>query len=191
MRTLGVDLAAKYSAGCVTDGSEVLHEFGSVDMSAFDLVRAIARAARDFEVDRCIVEDVPPHVKYGLKNIYRLQGLLMAPLATVGYLDKMLFVQPTPWQSYYPGVSRGAEEDRIKAARTAAEKIGYTPPTLVDDYIASVPEGKRPLVKHMKPLAKQETDFIDARLICHWAEQFPTLEAIEAKVKNQCQRPYI
>jgi hypothetical protein len=196
MITLGVDLAARFSAGCVTDSGQVLFEFGSADDTAFSFAEKIMRTAVDYHVDRTILEDVPPGVKFGLKPIYRLQGLVMHALAhdgldSTGLLDRTLFVQPRPWQNFYPGVARGAEAERIEAARVAAEKIGYAPPPLVDEYIATVPEGKRPLVKYLKPLAKQMTDYIDARLICDWADQFDSLEAIEAKYKNMVQRPYI
>ena len=196
MRTLAVDLAARFSAGCVTENGEVLHEFGSADLSAFGMGDTTRSVAMAYSVDRVIIEDIPPHVKFGVKNILRLQGLMILALGRDGYqdtdlLDKTLFVQPRPWQSFYPGVARGAEADRIEAARAAAEKLGYTPPPLVEQYIASVPEGKRVLKTKTDSFAKQMTDFIDARLICHWADQFDSLEAIEAVVKNQCSRPYI
>jgi hypothetical protein len=196
MRTLAVDLAARFSAACVTQDGEVLHEFGSADLSAFGLGDATREAALAFNVDRIIIEDIPPHVKFGVKNILRLQGLMILALGRDGHkdtdlLDKTLFVQPRPWQNHYPGVSRGAEADRIEAARVAAEKIGYAPPPLVEQYLASVPEGKRALKGKTDNFAKQMTDFIDARLICDWADQFESLEAIEAQVKNQCTRPYI
>lgn len=171
---LSVDLAAKYSAACVLDENGKIHwEGNSGDWATVGWAAVLTQIAGAFKVDLIIVEDVP----YGIssqamtKNVLRLQGMLIAGLWRVGLLEKTLWVNPSTWQKRYPGVSRGKPEERIEAARAAAAQLGYFAPNLVQDYLSSVPEGKRPLQKFIKPLEKQMTDHVDAFLMGNWAHE--------------------
>lgn len=182
MTILTVDLASKFSAVCVMDeGGEVLCEFDSGGRAPFDFINEIVATAENFGVSLVVVEDVPPNPRFTqfmTKPVTRLQGALIYALYLSGLLDQTVFVNPSEWQRTYDGVSRGTPEDRIEAARVAALALGYTPPDLVAPYIASLPEGKRPLKKMTKPLEKQMTDYIDAFLIARWALTFDTYEQL-------------
>jgi hypothetical protein len=182
MTILTVDLASKFSAVCVMDeGGGVLCEFDSGGVSPIDFVDQIVDTAVAFGVSLLVIEDVPPNNKftqYMTKPVTRLQGVIIYPLAKNDLLSSTVFVNPSEWQRTYDGVSRGTPEDRIEAARVAALALGYTPPDLVAPYIASLPEGKRPLKKMTKPLEKQMTDYIDAFLIARWALTFDTYEQL-------------
>lgn len=182
MFVLAVDLAAKFSAVNVQDDSgKVYLEFDSSGLSAFQLGRRILEAVEDYKVDLILIEDVP----YGIssqamvKPVLRLQGILITILHR--YLDRVVFVNPSTWQKTYPGVARGKSEDRVEAARQAALALGYSPPDLVAQHIASLPEGAKVLKKHTNPLAKSMTDYIDAFLMVRWAFTFETQEEFLAQ----------
>ena len=178
MRTLCVDLASKFSAWQVRDGSEVLAEGDSRDLSAFALAKKIRQVADEFRPDVVLIEDVPPMVKFGLQPIFRLQGVIM--LACHPWLDVTLFINPQAWQKHFPGVGsipRGIEvpksqRDAWRAARAAehALRLGYTPPDLVAEYVATLPAGAKVLKKHTNPLEKNVTDYVDAALMSIWAQ---------------------
>lgn len=186
MIVLTVDLASKFSASCVRDGSGVLREFDSSGKTAFQFALELAKAAEEFQPDLILIEDVP----YGIssqamvKPVLRLQGILL--LALHRFMDKILFVNPSTWQKEYPGVARApkglskaqAEAYRIEAARAAAAERGYTPPDLVAAYVASLPEGTKVLKKHTNPLVKQMTDYVDAFLMSDWAYNLGSFEAV-------------
>jgi hypothetical protein len=187
-----VDLASKFSAVAVFEGGKVIAEFDSGDLSAFEFIDRLIDHVDLYRPTRIIVEDVP----YGISNqsmvkpVLRLQGILIHALGQVGYLDKTVFVNPRVWQSMYDGVARGAEKDRIEAARVAALNLGYTPPDLIGNYVATLPEGAKVLKKHTNPLAKQMTDYIDAFLISHWTSTFDSLDSMCASAKG-VQRVYL
>jgi hypothetical protein len=171
---LSVDLAAKYSAACVLDENGKVHwEGNSGEWASVGWAKVLVGIAQIFKVDLIIVEDVP----YGIssqkmvKDILRLQGMLIAELWREACLEKTLWVNPSTWQKRYPGVSRGKPEERIEAARAAAAQLDYYAPNLVQKYLDTVPEGKRPLQKFIKPLEKQMTDHIDAFLMGNWAHE--------------------
>lgn len=94
------------------------------------------------------------------------------------WLDRMLFLNPSTWQKEFPGVARGDAKDRILAAASHAEQRGYLPPDLIADYIATLPEGAKVLKKNTNPLAKVQTDYIDAFLISEWVLSHETPESI-------------
>jgi hypothetical protein len=183
---LTVDLAAKFSAACVMDeNGKVYWEGRTGSWGMVGWATVLAEIAKAWEVNLILVEDVP----YGIssqkmtKDVTRLQGMLIAEMWRRALLDKVFFVNPSTWQKTFPGVARGKPEERIEAARVAAEKLGYKPPDLVQQYIDSVPEGTRVLKKHTNPLAKQMTDHIDAFLIGQWAigrlENIRTLTGVQ------------
>lgn len=171
MNILVVDLAAKFSAGCVMgEDGKVLHEFDSRGKSAFEFTDEIVFNAWRFKVTSVVLEDVP----YGIssqamvKPVLRLQGIIIRALGDKGLLQHALFLNPSTWQNTYPGVARGPAKDRVEAARQAALSAGYTPPDLVAQYVASLPEGTKILKKNTNPLEKVMTDYIDAFLMARW-----------------------
>lgn len=186
MRILAVDLASKFSAACIRDaGSEVLWEGNSSEKSSFQFIATLARKAIEFEVTLVIIEDVPYSIssQAQTKPIHRLQGVVMALMHK--HLSCMVFLNPGTWQNTFPGVARAPKglskpegaRYRVEAARKHAENYGYTAPPLVADYVASLPEGTRVLVKNTAPLEKQMTDHVDAFLITQWAFTAFTLPA--------------
>jgi hypothetical protein len=198
MIVLSVDLASKFSAACVNDEAEVRREFDSSGMSALQFAMKLSRTADEFDVDLILIEDVP----YGIssqamvKPVLRLQGILL--LALHRHFSKILFVNPSTWQKEYPGVARApkgmskaeGEKFRIEAARKAAEERGYSPPDLVAQYVASLPEGTKVLKKHTNPLEKIQTDYVDAFLMSDWALTLGSFEAV-ANQPSGVQRPII
>lgn len=181
-RVLSVDLAARYSAACVLDDNGLVDWQGnSGHWATVGWAEVLAGLASAFSVDLILVEDVP----YGIssqkmvKDVLRLQGMLIATLWREGLLDKTLWINPATWQRQYPGVARGKPEDRIEAARVAAAQLDYVAPDLVKPYLDSVPEGKRPLQKFIKPLEKQMTDHVDAFLIGRWAQLYGGMQELK------------
>lgn len=181
---LAVDLAARYSAYSVVDsGGFVVAEGDSSKSSSFEFVDLLVEICRKLSPDIVVVEDVP----YGIssqamiKPVLRLQGVLIKAFSDAEVSP--WFVNPSTWQSAYPGVSRGKAPDRIEAARVAAEGIGYTPPNLVQEYLDTVPEGKKPLKKFINPAEKIMTDYIDARLMADWTfanyDRFDSLKGVQ------------
>jgi len=191
---LSVDLAAKLSAvilrragGGAGDG--IVTEFDSRDKTPLRFLQEIAIYAKD--ADMVIVEDVP----YGISNqsmikpVVRLQGALCAYLTAKGCLDKTLFMSPSVWMRDYPGtqtattkgLSKSAsDKERIETARTHAERLGYTPPDLVSEYVATLPEGKKVLKKNTAILEKSMTDYVSAFLMAEFSRAF-TFEELLAK----------
>lgn len=170
MIILTVDFAAKFSAGLVRGhGGEVHSQFDSLDKSSFDFLELIVEHVNEYSPDIILIEDVP----YGIssqamtKPVLRLQGSLI--LALRHHLDKVYFLNPSTWQKEFLGVARGKPAERVEAARMHAERLGYSPPDLVEAYKATVPEGKKILKKNTDPLAKVMTDYIDAFLMSEWA----------------------
>jgi hypothetical protein len=182
---LSIDLASKFSAVCVYNGRQVVEEFDSAGMSAFDFVLRVVRAVQ-YNPRLIVVEDVP----YGISNqsmvkpVLRLQGVLIHGLGLIKALDRTVFVNPRVWQSTFEGVARGDAKDRIEAARVAALSLGYSAPDLVAMYMLTLEPGERVLKKHTAPLEKQMTDYVDAFLIAAWATQFETVEQILAHAKG-------
>lgn len=162
--------------------SNVKWEANSGARSAFDWVGVLSEAARQWNVELLLIEDVP----YGIssqamvKPVLRVQGMLIHELLRhEGLIDRTLFVNPSTWQRHFPGVARGPKEEREMAARVAAEKFGYTPPDLIGKYLSTIPEGKKALKKHLNPLAKSMTDHIDAYLMGKWAYNHATWEVLK------------
>ena len=172
---MAVDLAARYSALCVVDaGGTVVYEANSKDQTSVQLINNIIFTIEIHSPSIVLIEDVP----YGIssqamvKPVLRLQGMLIHALISGKYEDKALFVNPSTWQKTYPGVARGKKEEREAAARQHALDLGYTPPSLVQNHIDSLPEGAKVLKKNTNPLAKIETDHIDAYLMAHWGQKY-------------------
>lgn len=191
---LAVDLARKFSAAMVVDLSGRVHcEFDSLGITPIEFAEQCAQTALDYEVTEAIYEDVP----YGIsgqgqtKGIFRYQGVIIDEMAKVDLLDLTWFLNPSTWQNTFEGVARApkgmtkadGERARYAAARGHALALGYEPPPLIQNYIDSLPEGTRVLKKHTDPLAKSETDYIDARLIAAWAYSFEDPEELHAKMQ--------
>ncbi len=175
-----VDLASRFSAVVVrVEGGEVYDQFDSRDMTHVQFAARIARTAKECRLT--VVEDVP----YGIssqamvKPVLRLQGILIGYQHTT--LDRLLFLAPATWMSKFPGVQRApkgyskteAEKYRIEQARTHAERLGYTPPDLVQQYIDSLPEGAKVLKKNTAPLEKNMTDYVSAFLMSEFVLSMP------------------
>lgn len=185
MRSLCVDLAAKFSAAMVVDGSEVLTQFDSRGLSAFDLWKKIRHVADEYEVDFIGVEDVPIAAKWQVERAFRLQGIGFA--ICWPYLERLILIQPNAWQKHWPGT--GSVPKAVKAElpkskwdawreenmRLAALSLGYEPPDLVGQFAAAkrLAEGEkvRILVKDTKILAKSMTDYVAARLISDFCQK--------------------
>lgn len=176
----GVDLASKFGASVSQTGGQIDSEFSTADMSPYDVARQVAASAH--EAHWTLIEDVPYGIKgqFQTKAVTRLQGMIIFALLDAGVdLSKVAFVNPSTWQRNYPGVASGEKTAREAAARRAAAERGYTPPPLVDNWIeVCEAEGKRVLKKDTNPLAKSETDFIDAFLIGDWASKFDSFSDI-------------
>lgn len=182
-----VDLAAKYSAVMVRDsGGKVREQWDSNGLSAFKFAAKLGTTVKHWRPNLIVIEDVP----YGIssqaqvKPVLRLQGILIAVLHD--WIGIVVFLNPSTWQGMFPGVGRAptgmkgkaADDYRIEAARQHAERLGYTAPDLVAQYIDSLPEGARALKKHTDPLAKIRTDYVDAYLISEWARSLGSYDTV-------------
>lgn len=195
---LAVDLASKFSAAMVVDlEGQVLCQFDSTGLTPIEFAEQCAQVALDYEVTDAIFEDIP----YGIsgqgqvKAPFRMQGIVIDEMAKVDMLDKTWFLNPSTWQNTFDGVARApkgltkveGERARYEAAREHALARGYEPPPLVAQYIADFRlhngEFARILKKNTNPLAKTETDYIDAYLIAAWANSFDTLDELHAKLQ--------
>lgn len=163
-----VDLASKQSAwNTSTAEGELLHEGDSLGLSSIVTVRNVVQHLKTFNPKILLVEDLP----YGIKSqamtkpVTRLQGMLMLGVYESGWDGEFYFINPASWQKFFPGVSHGPADERIESARVHAKRLGYEPPNLVQNYLDSLPEGKKALKKHTAPLAKTQTDYIDAFLL--------------------------
>ena len=164
-----VDLASKQSAWAATDHEGTLFEEGnSLGLTTRQTLTAIGQLCERYDPKILLVEDLP----YGIssqamtKPVTRLQGMLMLQIyALTDWEGEFYFINPTSWQKFYPGVSRGPADERIEAARIHAKRLGYEAPNLVQAYLDGLPEGKKPLKKHTAPLAKTMTDHVDAYLM--------------------------
>jgi len=191
---LTVDLAAKFSAALVRDrdSGEVHRQFDSMNKSHFGFAAEIGRIAREDEIEMVVIEDVPYNPKYTqamVKPVLKFQGVMIAVLHPV--LEKVAFLDPSAWMRMFPGVQRApkgltkAESDkyRIEQARQHAANLGYEPPDLVQQYIDSLPEGKKILKKDTAPLEKAMTDYVSAFLMSEFVrsmspEQFRSLQGV-------------
>ncbi len=165
---LTVDLASKFSALCVQDErGQVLHQADSRGKSATEFADEVALTAERFDVWLVLIEDVP----YGIssqamvKPVLRLQGIIIKALADKNLLGLTLFINPQSWQRTFGINPRDKPAVREEVARLAALEFGYSPPDLIAQYAASLPEGAKVLKKNTNPLAKTMTDYIDAFLM--------------------------
>lgn len=179
---LSVDLAAKLSAVILRGaGGGVTAQFDSRDKPPLRFLREIAYAAD--EADIVVVEDVP----YGISNqmmikpVLRLQGALLSYLSVTQSVSKTLFMGPSVWMKDYPGIQvattkgltkSASDKERIETARIHAERLGYTPPDLVSEYVSGLPEGKKVLKKNTNVLEKSMTDYISAFLMAEFCSRF-------------------
>ena len=155
---LGVDLASRYSAAVLWDGSQVVTQFDSVGLDASQWVWHLGGSADGAVV---VVEDVPPKIQWAgtVKRVCRLQGRILQAMPKA----EVWFVPPAIWQRSYEGAWRGKEA----GAAAAAEALGYSPPSLVGDprfeELGRTPSERKRLAK------KVMSDYVDAFLIAHWA----------------------
>lgn len=175
---LTVDLAARFSAAMLRDreGGEIHHQFDSLDKSHFDFAAEVAQVGRRDDVSLIVFEDVP----YGIssqamvKPVLKYQGIMMAVLHPV--LDRVTFLAPATWMKMFPGVQRApkgltktqADASRIAAAAEHAQRLGYTPPDLVQAYIDAQPEGTKILKKNTNKYEKAATDYVSAFLMSEY-----------------------
>ena len=171
---LSVDLAAKLSAVIQRGpGGEVLAQFDSRNKKASVFCKELAKLAA--ESDLTVVEDVPYGIKQQsmIKPVLRLQGGLLLYLDVLGAVEKTIFMSPSEWMKPYPGImyapkdltKAAGDKYRIDQAAHYAREAGYTPPDLVAEYLATLPEGKKPLKKDTNVLEKSMTDYVSAFLM--------------------------
>lgn len=171
---LSVDLAAKLSAVIQRGpGGEVLAQFDSRNKTASVFCKQVAHLAD--KSDLIVVEDVPYGIKQQsmIKPVLRLQGGLLLYLDVLKAVERTIFMSPSVWMKPFPGIQYApknltkAEGDkyRIDQAAHYAREAGYEPPDLVAEYVASLPEGKKPLKKDTNVLAKSMTDYVSAFLM--------------------------
>ena len=80
---------------------------------------------------------------------------------------------PGTQQAITKGLSKAAaDKERIETARIHAERLGYTPPDLVSEYVASLPTGTRVLKKNTAILEKSMTDYVSAFLMSEFSRPF-------------------
>lgn len=171
MRVLAIDLAAKFSAGVVTEQGKVLFEFDSWGRSQLDFSSYIAEVALEYDVDMVMVEDLP----YGLSKQFqtkpatRLQGIVIRAMYDQGLLSKTLFVNPIEWQKKFK-VNKGGGS----TPREVAERLGYTQRLPIEMYADQIPplgkEHSKQRAKVRAQLKKASEDYDDAFLIAVWSE---------------------
>lgn len=165
-----VDLASRFSAYAVVEaGGGVLSQGDSFNKSAVEFVRELTRIVQEYPDSLLVVEDVP----YGLsrqvmiKPVLRLQGILIGAMADIDATDRLFFLNPSTWQRYFEGVFKGGAQ----GAASAALKLGYEPPNLLEDYAHLIPENGPARSKVRASLRKSTTDYVDAYLMGRWANE--------------------
>jgi len=187
---LTVDLASKFSAAVLRDGEgQVRWQGDSSGLTAFEWVERLQRVVKTAKPEHILVEDVP----YGVssqamtKPVTRLQGALMLALKD----HEFYFVNPSTWMKDYEGVARApkglSKSESLKyrdaKAKEHAERLGYSPPDLVQQYVESLPEGTKVLKKNTAHLEKSMTDYVMAFLINDWLvrhkDEYTTLTGVQ------------
>lgn len=180
---LSIDLAAKFSAAVLRDSTGKVRWQGdsrkdSPVVWVQRLGHVVALAKDEDEDILVLVEDVP----YGISNqamvkpVLRLQGMLILEL--IHFSVYPYFINPSTWQSDYPGVGRApkglskadALKYRVEKAAEYARELGYEPPDLVAEWQTENPD-LRPLKKYTNPLEKGMTDYVDAFLMNDWLQR--------------------
>lgn len=179
-----VDLAARFSAVVLRDeGGEVLDQWDSRGLSAFQFAAKIARTSLDPECEYTVCEDVPHGIKSlaMTKPVIRLQGAIM--MASWKTIERLWFMQPSTWMTQFPGVQRVPKEIakgmtktqsdkwRIECARQHAERLGYEAPDLLSQWIADNPDVK-PLKKNTGDLDKSKSDYVSAWLMSEFLQAY-------------------
>jgi len=167
---MAIDLASKYSAVVVLEGSQVIHQFDSVGVGSREFAQQIGVHAKR-TVHAVVIEDVPAHVPWGgiVKSVCTLQGRVLQELHPE-VLSRTWFVTPAVWQRSFEGVWKG----KAAGALAAAERLGYSPPDLVGDPRFDA-DGRKP--GEARRLAKKVmSDYVDAFLIARWAMLDGSLE---------------
>jgi hypothetical protein len=169
LKYLGVDLAAKFSAGVVTENGKVLFEFDSWRRSQIEFADYCVSIALEYDVELIMVEDLP----YGIsqqaqtKPPTRLQGILIKSAYDAGVLDKMWFVNPIEWQRTFK-----IKKPTNVGAREVAQLFGFEQRHPIEMYADSIPplgkEHSKERAKVRGQLKKASTDYDDAFLICLW-----------------------
>lgn len=186
---LGVDLAARFSAGIVLGRDGEIHlQFDSWGRAQTETAMLIAEFAKAMEPDLILIEDVPYGIskQFMVKPVLRLQGMVITELTRAGMEDRTLFVAPATWQR-----DQGVWKASPSAVAEVATGKGYTPPDLLAVHASSIPpkaqrgaegaaEQAKARTKALSTLRKATTDYVDAFLICDWATRF-TPEQIAAK----------
>lgn len=187
MRSLNIDLAAKFSAASVMDGPALLHQFDSWGKTPNQFVSEIVSIAKKYKVEVIAVEDVPYGLskQFMIKPALRLQGRLIQELENAGLAANTLFINPATWQRTFEGVYGGKE----KGALAAAGAFGYQPPDMLAIHEDEIPAKGPERAKVRAQLKKASTDYVDAYLIGVFVSSFENIEAMLNNEKKGIQRP--
>lgn len=161
---LCVDLAARFSAACLTDNSgSLVGQWHSWQSSPFQWACALACEFSTLPVScdpLMVIEDLPHGlgISRTVRDVYRLQGMIIQQVKNYHDENRIVFIPPMLWQSSFKplGVKPG-DKKAIKAA--AEEKYGYTPPQLLHKDLHGIDR------QHAR---KTMEDYVDAFMISRY-----------------------
>jgi hypothetical protein len=134
---LALDLAAKFSAGCVVDSTsgDVTDQWHSWGLSPFQFANKVSSAFFMLSASPdavLIIEDLPFAIGQTktVRDVYRLQGMIIELVQEYTSPSRVVFIPPMLWQHYFKpdGMKPG---DKKAAKLIAEEKYGYTAPQLL------------------------------------------------------------
>lgn len=161
---LCLDLAARFSAGCLVDPSgEVVEQFHSWQLSPFQFAHKVAHTFATLPVSSdpfLVIEDMPFNVGQTktVRDVYRLQGMILQQVQQFHEEDRVVWLPPALWQFHFKsaGMRKGNKAD---AKMIAEEKYGYTPPQLLHKDLHGVDR------QHAR---KTMEDYVDAFMISRY-----------------------
>jgi hypothetical protein len=170
---VAVDLAARFSAAVrYTANHHVVGQWDSWQKTEDEFLSDLVLhfLPHNTTPTYLVVEDIPAHVLWSrsVRDVLRIQGRLVQQMSTLGWLSRLVFVQPATWQEHYPGIKRGRGPQQVVQVAAA---FGYSPPPLAHRCEASTRTGK-PKASERKTAEKVGTDYCAAYLIARWAADF-------------------
>lgn len=162
---IALDLAAKFSAGCVVEAAsgEVIDQWHSWGLSPFDFARKVSYqfSLLPTRLDPfLVVEDLPFAIGQTktVRDVYRLQGMIVQLVQEYSNPDRIVFIPPMLWQYHFKadGMKSG---DKKAAKLIAQEKYNYVAPELLHKDLHGVDR------THAR---KTMEDYVDAFLISRY-----------------------